>query len=217
MTDPQQSLRTEGLSFFFENESILKNVSRSFPRGDISVLMGDSGVGKTTFLRLLAGFLTPDKGTIYLGEHPQSSFEPEDWRKRVVLLHQQPAMFPGSVQENINRVARYHDLTADVDDLLRKCDLTVQPNMDAGALSGGQKKRLALARALVLNPDFLLLDEPTGSLDEQTAKHIGTLIESLTNDGQLGILMVTHKERQPVEADSSLQFKQEGLHSQAHG
>ncbi|MCK0714726.1 ATP-binding cassette domain-containing protein [Chromohalobacter sarecensis] len=149
-------------------------------------LRGDNGSGKTTFLRLLAGLETPRQGSIRwtLGGTSVSPPCPG----HVLYLHQQPYLFDTSVAGNLRYVARWNGwrgATARdrVAAMLERCGLAAHAQQRARSLSGGERMRLALARAWLLSPRVLLLDEPTASLDRQAIADVSTLISSLHETG----------------------------------
>ncbi len=185
-------LEAVNVSFGWNGRELLRNVNLELEAGQMRVLFGPSGSGKSTLIRVLAGFETPVQGEVFLDGKGQSDYSPREWRRRVVLLHQEPRMFPGTVEENLTRGARYHGLEVRTGELLEKLDLNLDASRDAADLSGGEKKRLALGRALAVRPDYLLLDEPSSSLDESTRETIDELILQLVEDFNLGILVVTH-------------------------
>ncbi len=192
-------LEARDLSHRFHDRVLFENVSFTLKDDQLRVLFGPSGAGKSTLIRILAGLVSPHEGRILLDDVPFEETDPQDWRRRVVLLHQTPRMFPGSVEDNLRLAADYHDLSVDPSALLERCRLEVGLDQPAGTLSGGEQKRLALARALSVRPRFLLLDEPTASLDERSRRTIDGLIRDLSGD--TGVLVVTHNPREIEELD----------------
>lgn len=160
-------------------------------------LRGDNGSGKTTLLRLLAGLEAPRQGTIrwtLAGAMPATS---PPCPGRVLYLHQQPYLFDTSVAGNLRYVAHWHgwrgDMARDrVAAMLERCGLAAHAEQRARSLSGGERMRLALARAWLLSPRVLLLDEPTASLDRQAIADVSTLISSLHESG-CAIVLSAHQ------------------------
>lgn len=189
-------LETSDLDYMIDDRILFRGADTSCDRGDLKVVFGDSGVGKTSFIRILAGFETPSDGAVTLDGQSINSVPPGDWRRQVILLHQQPRMFPGSIERNLTIPAQYHDASFNVDDLLQQCELNQSPDQPAHTLSGGEKQRLALARALVIDPEFLLLDEPTASLHEEAQVAIDELMLDLAESRDIGIYFVTHDTRE---------------------
>lgn len=192
-------LEARDLAHRFDDRVLFEDVSFTLKDDQLRVLFGPSGAGKSTLIRILAGLVSPDEGRLLLDGVPFEETDPQSWRRRVVLLHQDPRMFPGSVEDNLRLAADYHDLSVDPSALLERCRLQVGLDRPAGTLSGGERKRLALARALSVRPRFLLLDEPTASLDERSRRTIDRLIRDLSGD--TGILAVTHNPREIEEFD----------------
>lgn len=176
-----------------------------FPAGSVSVLTGDNGCGKTTFLKLLAGLLPPAAGTMERGggvigavEGSDGSPAPRggDAPRSPVLVHQRPYLFAESVQANvvwplkIRRVAR-DERHARVNRALEQVGLTAFARRWALSLSGGERQRVAIARALVLEPEVLLLDEPTSNIDMASVEAIEAVLRSLAEAGT-AVIMSTH-------------------------
>lgn len=180
----------------FGDTTLFDNASLRLTRGENSVLFGASGAGKSTLIRILAGLEEPDGGTVRLDGTDRREIPPRNWRRRVILVHQEPRMFPGSVTENITLAADKHDIDVNPGEILENLQLDLDPDSPAKNLSGGERKRVALGRALALNPDFLLLDEPTASLDESARETIDDLILSAIHNGNRGVLIVTHNPRE---------------------
>jgi molybdate transport system ATP-binding protein len=148
------------------------HIKTTLHTGELFVVFGDSGVGKTTFLRILAGLTIPDRGYIRMGStvwlDTASGINLSVQRRNIGFMFQEDALFPNmTVSENI-RYAQIRKDKNQVDDLLRKFGLTELAGRKTDKLSGGQKQRVALARALARKPDFLLLDEPLSALDAKS-------------------------------------------------
>jgi putative ABC transport system ATP-binding protein len=188
-------LETEDLGYELDERTLLDGVSARCEPGELNVLFGESGSGKSTFVRLLAGFETANRGTITLDGKPISEVEPRDWRRRVVMLLQQARVFPGTVEDNVTYGARYHDLPVNAGELLERCQLEIDPDRPAHTLSGGERQRMVLARALAVDPDYLLLDEPTSSLHDEARRAINSLVVDVTEQRGIGAFVVTHNPR----------------------
>ncbi|MGC3872935.1 ABC transporter ATP-binding protein [Halomonas sp. GXIMD04776] len=162
---------------------------------DMVHLLGDNGSGKTTLLRILAGLETPRQGTVHWRLDRQWQLPP--CPGRVIYLHQTPYMFDTSVSENLRLAARWHglgrrDTQAHVRRMLIWCGLERQGHQSARSLSGGERLRLALARAWSMQPDVLLLDEPTANLDAQAIADVDTLVADLARAGCAVIMSAHH-------------------------
>jgi len=164
--------------------------------GEVVAMVGPSGGGKTTLVRLLAGLTRPDAGEVYLAGRPYGSLDLRDVRRRVALLFQVPHMLPGTVADNVTAAARLaggDPATVDVGGTLASVGLEAAlAGRPAERLSVGQQQRVALARALAMGPRWLLLDEPTAALDPASTGVVEALLGRLRDDG-LGIVLVTHE------------------------
>ena len=152
-------MKISNLSFSYENKKIFENYSLELNDG-ITCLMGASGEGKTTLLKLIGGLLEPDEGTVDIGN------------KRVSFMFQEDRLLPWlNVRDNILLVT---DKEEETDDLLT--ELGIDGNLKIGELSGGMARRVALARCLLFESDILLLDEPFKGMDEQLMKKAARII-----------------------------------------
>jgi ABC-type multidrug transport system fused ATPase/permease subunit len=170
---------------------VLRDVSFDAPRGKVLALVGASGAGKSTLLRCLNRLAEPASGTIGLDGEDIRNVAPQVLRRRVALVAQAPAMLPGTVADNLA-----YGLET-LPDEVRDAALTAS-GLDgsfllrqASALSGGERARVALARALTRDPDAILLDEPTAALDPETAKVIAETVAALANR-DLAVIVATH-------------------------
>jgi len=179
------------------NREILKNVSLVFHPGEFVALLGPSGAGKTTILRLFNGLDSPSAGEIrYRGENILE-LPITELRRSVGMVFQTPAILAGTVRENLFIFQKWRkDFNATdeelVEHLLRVGLSADDLNREAKSLSGGEKQRLALARTLMNNPNVLLLDEPTSNLDPQLAQRILRRIKKVQEELGLTVIMVSH-------------------------
>ncbi len=171
--------------------AVLEGVDIRIPPGQVTGLLAPSGAGKSTLLRALVRFVDVDAGTITLDGTDILELDARELRRRVGLVAQTPVMLPGTVADNL----RYgvEGLSEDaVQAALGDADLDPSfADRVAGDLSGGERARVALARALTRGPRLLLLDEPTAALDRDSTEHIGTTLRRLRDSG-LGICVTTH-------------------------
>jgi putative ABC transport system ATP-binding protein len=158
-------------------------------------IQGPSGSGKSTLVRVLATLLEADEGSVLLDGRDAREIAPSQFRTRIAFLAQQPAMFDGTVRDNLAAGPALHGQS--LSDAQAR-DLTVAVGLDdsvqsreARTLSGGEKQRVALARALANDPQVLLLDEPTAALDPEAGDLIVALLRDLRARG-LSVVMVTH-------------------------
>lgn len=169
---------------------ILSDITVTFPGGRCAAVVGPSGTGKTTLLRLLNRLDEPSGGRILLDDVPITRLHAPDLRRRVGLVPQRPTLLADTVADEI-RVGRA-DLASDrLDTLLARVGLPDFRDRRCLELSGGQAQRVCLARALAVEPEVLLLDEPTSALDAESAAAVGALIREHTAGGG-GAILVSH-------------------------
>jgi ABC-type multidrug transport system fused ATPase/permease subunit len=170
---------------------VLQHVSFDAARGRVLVLAGASGSGKSTLLRCLNRLAEADAGTITLDGEDILALDPPALRRRVALVAQAPVMLPGTVADNLAYgIADLHADARTAALIAAGLDATFLPRT-ARALSGGERARVALARALTRDPDAILLDEPTAALDPDTARHIAETITALARR-HLIVIVATH-------------------------
>lgn len=200
-----EGLRVENLSVRKGGSEILHGISLQVALGERVGLVGGSGAGKTTLLRALVA-LEPDfSGTLTWGGSSLAELGPRAWRRTLVLVGQRPAMFEGTVAENVLVAARHHGLEVDAQALLRELDLAGAGDREAQTLSEGERQRVALARALAIRPAMLLLDEPTSALDEDRVR----MVEELLARTPVGWILVSHDPAQ-VRRLTDRQIRLEG-------
>jgi ABC-type multidrug transport system fused ATPase/permease subunit len=176
---------------------ILNDVSFSLERGHGLTLVGPSGSGKSTLLRCLNRLVEPASGTVKFDGRDIRTFDPRELRCRVALVMQTPVLFEGTVKDNLR--VRPADTPGDFSEpRLRRAlaEVGLEPDrleQDATTLSGGEKQRVTIARALLRDPQVLLLDEPTSALDPPNALLIVATIASLRKARGLSIVAVTHQ------------------------
>jgi ABC-type cobalamin/Fe3+-siderophores transport system ATPase subunit len=186
-------LAVRGLSVAHGERIVLRDVSFAVPKRSVTALVGPSGAGKSTLLRCLNRLLVPQAGSVLLDGEDTAALEPCTLRRRVGLVGQTPVMLPGSVRENLayglgeDGLAQERLVHALADAGLGAAFL----DRPAGELSGGERARVALARALTREPELLLLDEPTAALDAAASQHVGATLRDLAGAG-LGVVVATH-------------------------
>ena len=199
------SLIVENLSKNFNHQSVIRNYNLTINENEVVALVGRSGTGKTTFLRLINNLEVADQGTIQINEDflviDGAYVDKEgqrNYQKRMGMVFQNYELFPNlNVLANLveaplaQKLASKETLEKKAMDLLSSMEIADKKNAMPNTLSGGQAQRVAIARAMMLNPDILCFDEPTSALDEESARNIGELIQSIAQQGT-GILIVTH-------------------------
>ena len=189
-------LEVEGLNKSYDGRQVIRDLSFSVRAGECFGLLGPNGAGKTTTLRCCLGLSRPDSGRLVLGGRPVPA-EARSARYRVGVVPQFDNLDPDfTVTENLVMYARYFDIPARaaherVPALLEFAGLSDRANARLDTLSGGMKRRLTLARALVNDPDVLFLDEPTTGLDPQARHLIWDGLKRLVSDGRT-LILTTH-------------------------
>lgn len=196
-------LRAEKLVKSYHRRRVLDGVSLEVKQGEIVGLLGPNGAGKTTTFAILAGLVSSDEGKIYLKGEDISRW-PMYLRARagIGLLPQEPSIFLGlTVEENIlaiqEMVLDNKKERAEITELLQQFGLKNLSRVKACYLSGGERRRLELARAMAINPEFLLLDEPFTGIDPLATLELRELLQGLKKEG-LGILVTDHNVRETL-------------------
>src|SRR3954466_9031724 len=180
----------------------VSDVSLAVPEGKVTTFLGPSGCGKTTLLRLIAGFIQPDKGEIRIKGRRINEIPPQ--RRSTVVVFQDYALFPHlDVFENVAYGLRRRRINNDeirrrVADMLAFLGLPGQERASPLQLSGGQQQRVALARALVVEPDVLLLDEPLSNLDVKLRVRVRTELREIQRSLGKTTILVTHDQEEAL-------------------
>jgi len=186
----------------FGGQKVLNGVNLQVARGETLAILGQSGTGKSVFLKLLIGLLKPDSGSIEVAGKELKGVEMgklNEIRRKVGFLFQQSALYDSlSVEENVafplarNSPMALNEQKDRVKNLLSQVGMESEGRKMPSEISGGMQKRVGLARALALQPDILLCDEPTAGLDPITAREIEDLILKLQKERQMASVVVTH-------------------------
>lgn len=192
-------LRTERLGRVADGVAIVNDVSLDVYRGELLGLVGASGSGKSSLLRLLNRLDEPTSGTVYLDGVDYKTIPPRELRCRLGMVTQRAYLFPGTVASNLQfgPQQRGEVLTQEkVHELLQRVGLDGFADRDVTNLSGGEQQRVSLARALANEPEMLLLDEPTSALDEDAKLGVEQLIRDLATATAWTFVLVTHDREQ---------------------
>ena len=188
-------LETTDLTRIVDGERLVDSVSVRVRTAEVATVIGPSGAGKSSFLRLLNRLDEPTDGTVYLDGRDYREIDPLELRRRVGFVPQAPALHDGTVAENVAVGDRLRDEPVDderVDRLLERVDLEGYRERTVDDLSGGEAQRVSIARTLYVEPEVLLLDEPTAHLDSETEAQIEGLLADLIRESGLTCVVVTH-------------------------
>jgi phospholipid/cholesterol/gamma-HCH transport system ATP-binding protein len=201
-TDPGAVIRFEDVWIGFEEGPILRGLTFSTRPGETLVLLGETGTGKTLALKIAAGLLRPDRGTVYaLGHEVTGKSEEQllEFRRQVGFVFQEGALFDSlTVGENVAYRLEEDGISEDVvapqvAEVLRFVELEHTVELLPSELSGGMRRRVSIARALITRPPIVLYDSPTAGLDPITSQTIITLILRLRDVYGVSALMATHR------------------------
>lgn len=213
------AIRFEDVWYSVEGREVLKGVSFTVRKGETKIILGGSGGGKTTILRLILGLIKPDRGKIFiLGEDITEMDEDElnEVRKKIGMVFQSGALFESmTVWENvayplIELKMDENEIEKRVKEVLELLNLSGTEEMMPAELSGGMRKRVAIARALVRRPEIMLYDEPTTGVDPVIAKNILLYINKLKTELNVTSVIVTHELRYAFMIGESFAMLKEG-------
>lgn len=200
---PPKATSVIGVSKKFGKTSVLENISFDVAEGEALVLLGASGSGKTTILRIIAGLEQPYTGKVIL--HGKDVTELPARERGVGVIFQSYALFPKmTVEKNIGyglkiRKRKRKEIKKTVNELLELVQLQEHRKKYPSQLSGGQQQRVAIARTLAYNPEVLLFDEPFGALDAQTRVHLRREIRALLRKVNVPAIFITHDQEEALE------------------
>jgi len=194
--DKVEYIEAKGITVEVNGLRIISNISASFRRERIYAIQGPSGVGKSTFLLTLVRYYEPAEGSVIINDKDYRRYKLSSLRRKIVYVPQFPLVFKASLRENISlgenipleKMKRVIEVAKI--DFINSLDEVIDPER----LSDGQKQRIALARALAMDPDVLLLDEALNAVDEETEAHILRQLREEVRSGRLGmVVIVTHR------------------------
>lgn len=205
----------------FGDTTVLKGIDANFERGKTSLIIGQSGSGKTVFLKSLLGLHTPDSGTILFDGKDSNGLNENDkrqLRQDIGMVFQGSALFDSlTVEENIMFPLKMFTQQAKsemldrVNTVIKRVNLSNANSKFPAELSGGMQKRVAIARAIVMNPKYLFCDEPNSGLDPKTAIVIDNLIQEITDEYQITTVINTHDMNSVMEIGEKIIFLKNGL------
>ena len=213
-------IRATHISKSFGDKTVLADISTEFYPGKTNLIIGRSGTGKTVLLKLLVGLLSPTQGSVYYGNtdfFQLNKKEKRQIRMKVGMLFQSSALFDSmSVEENIrfpldmftNDTAK--EKNKRVDYCLERVNLTGVNQRYPSEISGGMQKRVGIARAIVLDPEYLFCDEPNSGLDPKTAILIDELIRSITLEKNITTVINTHDMNSVMEIGENIILLHQG-------
>lgn len=213
-------IKVENLHKSFGTEHILKGITTSFEKGKTNLIIGQSGSGKTVFLKCLLGLFEAEEGRIYYGEkaiQDMNEDEKKDLREHMGMVFQGSALFDSmTVEENIMFPLRMFtknkkdEMLHRVNEVLKRVNLENSNKKFPSEISGGMQKRVAIARAIVNKPRFLFCDEPNSGLDPKTAIVIDNLIQEITREFDITTVINTHDMNSVMEIGEKIIFLQQG-------
>ncbi|HPC27909.1 MAG TPA: phosphate ABC transporter ATP-binding protein [Candidatus Methanomethylicus sp.] len=190
-------LELNGVSKKYGDKAILRDLNAAFDEGDLVAIVGPSGVGKTTLLRIIDRLEEPDSGEVSFRGEPYSRLSAKAVRKRIGMVFQNPVLFNASVFNNVAYSLRFRGVASEelkkrVLSMLRMLKLDSLSERSALTLSGGEAQRVSLARAMVYTPELLLLDEPTANLDPHNVSIIEDALMACNRENRTTTIIVTH-------------------------
>ena len=214
-------IEVKNLHKSFGEAHILKGISTTFEKGKTNLIIGQSGSGKTVFLKCLLGLFEHEKGTIAYEGRIMSELTPNekrDLRAQIGMVFQGSALFDSmTIAENVMFPLRMftkqskREMEDRVDFVLKRVNLPNAHNKMPSEASGGMQKRVAIARAIVNNPKYLFCDEPNSGLDPKTAIVIDNLIQEITDEYQITTVINSHDMNSVMEIGEKIIFLKDGL------
>jgi phospholipid/cholesterol/gamma-HCH transport system ATP-binding protein len=204
----------------FGGEEVLKGITATFEKGKTNMIIGASGSGKSVFLKNMLGLFEPDAGEIIYNGEPLHEMEIErksELRKEMGMLFQHSALFDSmTVEENVMFPLRMftkmklQERLERANEILDRVNLIGLNKKMPSEISGGQQKRVALARAVVNNPRFLFCDEPNSGLDPNTATVIDKLVQEITHEREITTVIISHDMNSVMEIGETIVFLKDG-------
>ncbi|BDR55652.1 ATP-binding cassette domain-containing protein [Xylocopilactobacillus apis] len=176
---------------YTKDKLIFKDFSTAFPQNKFTLVVGKSGAGKTTLMKILTGALTPAKGNIKIGNVDITKIDPHEFKKNMIYVDQNPTLFNGTVADNITlfNTNSIKKITDELNELGLTKLLDRHVTYNGNEISGGEKVRISLARALTIKPAIIILDEPDSGQDPQTAEKIKQVVMNLKDQT---VIVISH-------------------------
>ncbi|NFR88227.1 MULTISPECIES: ABC transporter ATP-binding protein [unclassified Clostridium] len=208
----------EGICKSYGNKEILKNLNLCIDKGEFLTIIGSSGCGKTTLLKLVNGLIMPDKGRVLVYGEDISKISKIELRRKIGYVIQEVGLFPHmNVRKNISYVLdlinkdNKRSIQERTEYLIKSVGLSKEIlNSYPGELSGGQRQRIGIARALAAKPNIVLMDEPFGAVDEITRKLLQEEILRIYNEFNVTIIFITHDIREALKLGTRVIVMDEG-------
>ncbi|MEC0304048.1 ABC transporter ATP-binding protein [Terribacillus saccharophilus] len=192
----QAAITLEDVVYETEENKIIHGITGMFTKGKITAIIGPSGAGKTTLFRLCNGLLSPSDGNILIDGEDILTFDPVNLRRRVGIVLQQATMLEGSVRDNVAlplQLAGKELKQDEAERIIQEVGLEAEIlDRNSRDLSGGQKQKVSIARTLLNEPEILLLDEITSSLDRVSKQDIENLMKRINSEYGTTIIWITH-------------------------
>lgn len=214
-------IQVEYLTKSFSDAPVLRGISTAFERGKTNLIIGQSGSGKTVFMKCLLGLISPTGGRVIFDGMAMQDMSPE---QRITLRQEMGMVFQGSalfdsmtVEENVMfPMKMFTDKSkAEIQEranvVIKRVNLIDANHKYPAEISGGMKKRVAIARAIVMNPKYLFCDEPNSGLDPRTAILIDNLIQEITQEYNITTVINTHDMNSVMEIGEKIVFLESGL------
>ena len=213
-------IKVDNITKSFGADEVLKGISATFEKGKTNLIIGRSGSGKTVMLKCMIGLFTTNSGEIFFKDQAISKMDIEAQRalrEDIGMLFQGGALFDSmNIEDNVMFPLRMfsndkrHEMLKRVNEVLKRVDLENVNHKFPSEISGGMKKRVSIARAIVNNPKYLFCDEPNSGLDPKTATVIDQLIQEITKENNITTVVVTHDMNSVMEIGEKIVFLKNG-------
>jgi len=208
------SIKLKNVNLSYEDNQVLKDITIEYLPQKIHVLLGASGGGKSSLLRLLNALMDPNSGEISYDNMIYSQTHPKDIRKKIGMVFQKPALFDGTVYDNLIWSMKVQKTPIDkskIENMLSQLDIPVDYlDKPIENLSVGEQQRVCIVRTLLANPDVILFDEPTSALDPQRSKKVLELIKQINTQYQKTVILVSHDVGTAIDIADTITFLHDG-------